>query len=61
MYFFKFLKFFKYPKYEAYLQNLRNFINPLLDGEPPIPFEGKWSEKMATFKRIKTIGKIAYD
>jgi len=45
-----------YPQYEEFLGQVRDMVQPLLDGQPPDPFQGKWRERLRTFKQMGDLG-----
>lgn len=49
-----------FPEYEKFLDGCREIIQPLLDGAPPNPFEGKRREKIRTLQRIKEMVSIFF-
>jgi len=46
------------PKYEAFLNQVRDVIEPLLDGAPPNPFEGKIRERMRMLSQLQKLVKV---
>lgn len=46
-----------YPRYEEFLGACRDIVQPLLDGAPPNPMEGKLHERVDTVRRLSELAK----
>ena len=40
------------PRYDAFLTGVRRVLEPLLDGPPPDPTQGKWRERLSAVERL---------
>lgn len=49
-----------FPHYEAFLSKVRKIINPLLDGPPPDPTQGKMKERLGSMKQISQLIQVGY-
>ena len=41
--------------YEEFLGEVREMVQPLLDGPPPNPLQGKWRERMDAASRLQQL------